>query len=94
MLERPDAPRRNGSQGTAPAGSAPETPAEKEELHELRVRVPAHIHRQLLSLKILRGRSLAETVSNALDIYFSDQSAAATAARTGPATPHEREHGR
>lgn len=42
-----------------------------EELHELRVRIPVDLHRQLLSLKVLRGKSLAETVSLALDIYFS-----------------------
>src|SRR5438552_15584759 len=42
-----------------------------DELHELRVRIPVNLHRQLLSLKVLRGRSLAETVSLALDIYFS-----------------------
>ena len=42
-----------------------------DELHELRVRIPVDLHRQLLSLKVLRGRSLADTVSLALDIYFS-----------------------
>lgn len=41
-------------------------------LHELRVRIPVDLHRQLLSLKVLRGKSLAETVSTALDIYFAD----------------------
>ncbi|MFA5860268.1 MAG: hypothetical protein WDA16_01100 [Candidatus Thermoplasmatota archaeon] len=42
-----------------------------DELHELRVRIPMDLHRQLLSLKILRGKSLADTVSLALDIYFT-----------------------
>jgi hypothetical protein len=42
-----------------------------DELHELRVRIPTNLHRQLLSLKVLRGRSLAETVSLALDNYFA-----------------------
>jgi hypothetical protein len=42
-----------------------------DELHELRVRIPVNLHRQLLSLKVLRGRSLAETVSFALDNYFA-----------------------
>ena len=42
-----------------------------DELHELRVRIPVNLHRQLLSLKVLRGRSLAETVSLALDNYFA-----------------------
>lgn len=41
-------------------------------LHELRVRIPVDLHRQLLSLKVLRGKSLAETVSTALDIYFQE----------------------
>lgn len=41
-------------------------------LHELRVRIPVDLHRQLLSLKVLRGKSLAETVSTALDIYFAE----------------------
>lgn len=42
-----------------------------DDLHELRVRIPVNLHRQLLSLKVLRGRSLAETVSMALDMYFA-----------------------
>lgn len=42
-----------------------------EDLHELRVRIPVDLHRQLLSLKLLRGRSLADTVSIALDQYFA-----------------------
>jgi len=45
----------------------------QESLHELRVRIPVDLHRQLLSLKILRGKSLAETVSTALDMYFEDR---------------------
>jgi len=51
--------------------------AAPEALHELRVRVPVHLHRQLLSLKILRGKSLAETISTALDLYFADQARSA-----------------
>lgn len=43
-----------------------------EALHELRVRIPDVLHRQLLSLKVLRGKSLAETVSRALDLYFEE----------------------
>jgi len=43
----------------------------ENDLHELRVRIPVDLHRQLLSLKVLRGRSLAETVALALDIYFA-----------------------
>lgn len=46
-------------------------PSGVDELHELRVRIPVDLHRQLLSLKVLRGRSLAETVSQALDMYFT-----------------------
>jgi hypothetical protein len=52
-----------------------------DELHELRVRIPVDLHRQLLSLKVLRGRSLAETVSLALDRYFTEVKS--------PATPSE-----
>ena len=44
----------------------------EDPLHELRVRIPVDLHRQLLSLKVLRGKSLAETVSTALDIYFAE----------------------
>lgn len=44
----------------------------EDPLHELRVRIPVDLHRQLLSLKVLRGKSLAETVSTALDIYFQE----------------------
>lgn len=43
-----------------------------EPVHELRVRIPVDLHRQLLSLKVLRGKSLAETVSQALDLYFAE----------------------
>ena len=50
-----------------------------DDLHELRVRIPVNLHRQLLSLKVLRGRSLAETVSLALDQYFAQVKAPATA---------------
>lgn len=52
-------------QGAAPMSS-------EDYLHELRVRIPVDLHRQLLSLKVLRGKSLAETVSVALDIYFAE----------------------
>jgi len=48
------------------------TPGGEDYLHELRVRIPVDLHRQLLSLKVLRGKSLAETVSTALDIYFAE----------------------
>ena len=48
------------------------TPSGEDYLHELRVRIPVDLHRQLLSLKVLRGKSLAETVSNALDVYFAE----------------------
>ena len=47
-------------------------PGSEDYLHELRVRIPVDLHRQLLSLKVLRGKSLAETVSTALDIYFAE----------------------
>ena len=50
--------------------------ATPDDLHELRVRIPVDLHRQLLSLKVLRGRSLAETVSMALDVYFSERASA------------------
>ena len=57
-----------------PAVMAPQAtvPASEDYLHELRVRIPVDLHRQLLSLKVLRGKSLAETVSTALDIYFAE----------------------
>jgi len=56
-------------------------------LHELRVRIPVDLHRQLLSLKVLRGKSLAETVSTALDIYFQEHARAAAEANEADATP-------
>jgi hypothetical protein len=55
-----------------PVFSPPPVSGGADELHELRVRIPVELHRQLLSLKVLRGKSLAETVSLALDIYFAD----------------------
>lgn len=66
----------------APPG-LPVAPPAEDPLHELRVRIPVDLHRQLLSLKILRGKSLAETVSTALDIYFAEH---ARKAREAPAT--------
>lgn len=54
-----------------------------DELHELRVRIPVDLHRQLLSLKVLRGHSLAETVSAALDKYFAEARAAPPQASLG-----------
>lgn len=54
------------------AGPTVTSPPGEDYLHELRVRIPVDLHRQLLSLKVLRGKSLAETVSTALDIYFAE----------------------
>lgn len=62
----------HGTVGGVPATSG------VDDLHELRVRIPVDLHRQLLSLKVLRGRSLAETVSLALDIYFSQVKSASS----------------
>ena len=62
----------------------------EEDLHELRVRIPVDLHRQLLSLKVLRGRSLAETVSMALDIYFAGRTGSAEAAEDdGGSSTHQ-----
>lgn len=55
-----------------PIAATPSMAAAEDPLHELRVRIPVDLHRQLLSLKVLRGKSLAETVSTALDIYFAE----------------------
>lgn len=75
MTER--APLRVTTSTTPPpAFSPPPVAATPEDLHELRVRIPVDLHRQLLSLKVLRGKSLAETVSLALDIYFADRTGA------------------
>jgi hypothetical protein len=63
--------------------------ASENDLHELRVRIPVDLHRQLLSLKVLRGRSLAETVALALDIYFANHAAkAAEQEQAERAEPH------
>jgi hypothetical protein len=70
--------------------SIPASQASVDELHELRVRIPVNLHRQLLSLKVLRGRSLAETVSLALDIYFAQVKAPASA--SPPAGVEKPEH--
>lgn len=48
-------------------------PTATEHYHELRVRIPTDVHRQLLALKILRGVTLAETVVIALDRYFAQR---------------------
>lgn len=78
--------------GSLPLASAPPTmpvfrPAvgSPDDLHELRVRIPLDLHRQLLSLKVLRGKSLAETVSQALDIYFQEKANAERDAEAEPA---------
>ena len=74
MTDRPL--HRENAPLASPAAMHAGTPAvSMEELHELRVRIPVDLHRQLLSLKVLRGRSLAETVSLALDIYFAERAA-------------------
>lgn len=49
---------------------------EPEHCHELRVRVPTDVHRQLLALKVLRGVTLADAVTLALDRYFAQRSRA------------------
>lgn len=64
----------NGPQAPTILGVPAPAPASEDYLHELRVRIPVDLHRQLLSLKVLRGKSLAETVSTALDIYFAEHS--------------------
>lgn len=56
-----------------------------DDLHELRVRISLDLHRQLLSLKVLRGKSLGETVAEALDAYFARKADAERAAREEPA---------
>lgn len=39
----------------------------------LKVSLPAKMHLQLHSLKILTGKNISDTVEDALDSYFSDQ---------------------
>ena len=71
-MAEPVAPESN-IQTSIPFPAPPQAMADASDpLHELRVRIPVDLHRQLLSLKVLRGKSLAETVSNALDIYFAE----------------------
>lgn len=70
-------PIESASVPTAVFHDAQQLGISDDDLHELRVRIPVDLHRQLLSLKVLRGRSLAETVSLALDIYFAERSAEA-----------------
>lgn len=74
-----DRPRENQPGPVDPAAPGATTPA-GDPLHELRLRIPVDLHRQLLSLKVLRGKSLAETVSRALDVYFADHARKATQA--------------
>lgn len=59
--------------------------ASEMDLHELRVRIPVDLHRQLLSLKVLRGRSLAETVAMALEVYFAERAAQTAGSGTAKA---------
>lgn len=77
-LAKPETPTEIVSLGAPPANAIP-----ADYLHELRVRIPVDLHRQLLSLKVLRGKSLAETVSTALDIYFAEH------ARKGHEAPEQ-----
>lgn len=88
MADRPSLP------GSLPLSAAsasalpvfrPHSVGSPEDLHELRVRIPLDLHRQLLSLKVLRGKSLAETVAQALDIYFREKANAERAAAAEPA---------
>lgn len=71
-----------------PVFSPPPVAGGADELHELRVRIPVDLHRQLLSLKVLRGKSLAETVSLALDIYFAEVARAHADADEAKDEPH------
>lgn len=72
-----------------PVFSPPPVTGSGEELHELRVRIPVDLHRQLLSLKVLRGKSLAETVALALDIYFAEKAREAAEADAARAVSFE-----
>ncbi len=47
---------------------------------DLKVRIPVKYHMQLHTLKILRGKSLSDAVTEALDDYFQK-----TPPPTGPA---------
>ncbi|HUR69505.1 MAG TPA: hypothetical protein VM370_09690 [Candidatus Thermoplasmatota archaeon] len=40
---------------------------------EMKVKIPARLHVQLQTLKILQGRSIQETVTAALEQYFLTQ---------------------
>lgn len=82
-MARPVAPQTFSSTSAPISVPVFEGPAE-DHLHELRVRIPVDLHRALLSLKVLRGKSLADTVSTALDIYFTEH-----ARRAFPETERE-----
>ena len=40
---------------------------------DLKVRLPAHYHMKLQTLKILKGKNMSEAFCEALDMYFSDK---------------------
>lgn len=73
MADRPPTPATPSPSTSIPILQAERIVIGADDLHELRVRIPVDLHRQLLSLKVLRGKSLADTVSMALDVYFAQR---------------------
>jgi hypothetical protein len=46
------------------------TPDDLGARKEVKIRIPAHLHVQLHSVKILTGREIGDVVTEALEVYF------------------------
>ena len=52
----------------------------QEELHtkDLKVRLPMEYHMKLQTLKILKGKNMADSLCEALDMYFAERGVSST----------------
>ncbi|MHB8586530.1 MAG: hypothetical protein ACYDDF_11950 [Thermoplasmatota archaeon] len=49
-----------------------EQPTRAEGVREIRVRIPADLHVRLQSMRLLKGKSVSDAVTEALDRYFAE----------------------
>jgi uncharacterized Fe-S cluster-containing radical SAM superfamily protein len=52
----------------------PEKDEDEEEIREMKVRIPSDFYMKLHSLKLLTGKQISEAVTEALDMYFTEES--------------------
>ncbi|PSG96986.1 hypothetical protein BRD56_07870 [Thermoplasmatales archaeon SW_10_69_26] len=52
----------------------PEKDEDEQEIREMKVRIPSDFYMKLHSLKLLTGKQISEAVTEALDMYFTEES--------------------